>query len=189
MRASAPWRLLPLAVVGSATIAMTTAAEADVGVDRVRPNVGAPGDIVDLRVACGGCPPSGLRLPVSVVRAARAPEPEPCGENVLCTPGAPDPPRLPPFRFLGRTGGNANSHLRFAIPDVKPGTYAFVVFCEPCRRGPSGSLIADDDDLLRVRASGEPLAADPGGIETTWWIAAGLAAGLVLAALARRRRA
>jgi hypothetical protein len=137
-------------------------ASADVGVVGLHPKAAKPGERVDLRLGCGFCSP-GARFPISLVPVAQAPRPYPCGENALCTPAAAAPPRRHPFVFLGRASGDrtigagrssvTESHLRFLIPNVKPGLYAFVIFCADCRRGPRGSLITatnDRGELLRV---------------------------------------
>lgn len=95
-------------------------------------------------------PPS---FPVSLVPVARVPEPYPCHANALCGPLAPGAPRNAPFSFLGRAGGPAyvkhpgggrfpRYSLSFAVPDRRPGLYAYVIFCDVCQRGGSGSLIA-----------------------------------------------
>jgi hypothetical protein len=47
--------------------------------------------------------------------------------------------------------------LHFTIPNVKPGVYTFVIFCDVCARGGAGSLIANPRARpwrLRVLSSG-----------------------------------
>jgi hypothetical protein len=86
--------------------------------------------------------------------------------------------------------------LRFRIPRVKPGAYEFVVFCDACSPGPSGSLITafsgpNSHKFLQVR-SGQRSASNDGGADRAWLIA-GAAALLAIAAaavlLGRRRGA
>jgi hypothetical protein len=136
-------------------------ATADVGVSGLSAEAAQPGDSVAVRVACGSCR-ANASFPVSLVPAGRAPKPHRCGRNALCPPMSAGPPQLPPYRFLGRTepvtadGARreeiAESQLRFRVPDVRPGLYAFVVFCAGCAPGPRGSLIASAtrDESLRV---------------------------------------
>jgi len=167
-----PQLALVLAVLACALLPSTT--WADIGVESVRPAVGDPGELVDLRVACGGCPRGGLRLPVSLVPAAQAPRPQRCRENALCAPTMREAPRELPFRFIGLT--NANSRLRFAIPDLNPGRYAFVIYCGPCWRGPAGSLITDTGDpnaVLRIQPDGNPETGGESGSVSIWWVLAG----------------
>jgi hypothetical protein len=175
--------LLPLALVALAAALLPPSAAADIGVYTVRPAVAEPRETVRLRIACGGCPRGGLRLPVSLVPVESAPRPRPCRENALCRPTARRPPRDPPFRFLGRTG--KDSRLRFAAPDLGPGRYAFVIYCEPCSRGSTASLIADADDpraLLRIEGTAEPFGAASAGTDVIWWLLAG--AGVLFVAVA-----
>ena len=80
--------------------------------------------------------------------------------------------------------------LRFRIPSVEPGAYAFVIYCGDCYRGTRGSLIVDATRyLLHVRPDSSVTSAATGGGES-WWIAGG--AALVLlgggAVFLRRRR-
>jgi hypothetical protein len=87
------------------------------------------------------------------------------------------------IRFLGRTG--RDSGLRFAAPDLGPGRYTFVIYCEPCSRGSTGSLIADADDpraLLRIEGSEESVGAASPGTAAIWWVLAG--AGVLFGAVA-----
>jgi hypothetical protein len=64
------------------------------------------------------------------------------------------PPRHRPYRFLGEAvpppGGNNPEGgdpprylLDFAIPALPPGEYAYVIWCDACRDGSRGSLVAD----------------------------------------------
>jgi hypothetical protein len=185
-----PRLLLGLGAVSVLTAFTSRPAEADIGVQAVSPTVVEPGDGVILKVACGGCPLGGLSLPVSIVPVAQAPEYRPCRANALCSPTARKPPGEPPFRFIGRTG--RASSLRFAVPQLRPGRYVFVIYCGPCWPERRGSLISDPQDrreVLRVRAGAEPPGA--GGFETVriWWIAPATAVSVIaLAGLTLTRR-
>jgi hypothetical protein len=162
-------------LAGVALLAGAHTAAADIAVTNVHPPVGTPGENVALRVGCGGCPPRGLRLPVSLVPVEDRPRPELCGQNAVCSARATSPPKRRPFTFLGRT--SRSGQLRFAVPEVKPGAYAFVIYCASCYRGTDGSLISNDEqgDLLRVRAESRTVAgasARPSGFlraaEAVW---------------------
>lgn|GEM_PF-2930253 len=63
------------------------------------------------------------------------------------------PPHRAPFAFLGRAvpppGGNdpgsgkpPRYRLGFEIPDLRPGLYTFVIWCDACLAGRKGSLIS-----------------------------------------------
>lgn len=194
------WALGPL--VSGLLIAPSTAT-ADTTVVGLSPKVARPGDQVDLRIACGACP-ADATFPISLVPIAKAPRPYLCRDNAVCTPTAPAPPRQRPLVFLGSTSGaralaptvqppGSDSRLRFPVPKIEPGVYAFVIFAVS-RRGPPGSLIADTGpgDLLRILPSETPAASAGDGCDATLWIVAGIGTiALVLAAvlLLRRRRA
>jgi hypothetical protein len=178
-------------------------AAGDVGVDGVDPPVGAPGEPVELSIGCGAClavsvaqgprhPPSAI--PVSLVPVARTPKP----------PSAPvaGPPRDRPFVFLGRAKplfqmGELRRmreipqyRLRFRIPRVEPGAYAFVIYCDNCYRGARGSLIVDPTRyLLHVRPD-SPVASAATGAGEGLWIAGGAALVLLTggAVFLRHRR-
>jgi hypothetical protein len=149
------WFVVALAAV----LAAAKPAAADVGVDSVSPHAAGPGDTVTLRIYCGGCTP-GMSFPISLVPAAERPRPEPCGSHALCTPASSGAPTDPPFISLGRSDpasrhasrGCCLSGLRFEVPEVEPGRYAFVIYCAACHAGPKGSMIGSDrpSDALRV---------------------------------------
>jgi hypothetical protein len=180
-----------------------SAARGDVGVVSVDPKAAGPGEGVNLTVGCGACSAE-ASFPVSLIPVKSAPRPHPCGENALCNPTAAGPPRDGPFVFLGSTSGGrplysgadrvgSKSDLRFGVPELVPGGYAFVIFCASCVRGPRGSLLDDTrpGQLLRILPSEASSDSSAGG-DTNWWFVGGIAAiGLAIGGvlLLRRRRA
>jgi len=78
----------------------------------------------------------------------------PAAWPALCPPRTPKgPPHRAPFTFLGRAvpppGGNSPESgkpprylLRFVIPDLRPGPYAYVIWCDACVAGKRGSLLS-----------------------------------------------
>lgn len=98
----------------------------------------------------GAEPPRSFEI--SLVPLARAPEPHPCGPNATCTPQASAPPRHAPFRYLGAAippaqgndpaKGVPRYQLGVTIPDLPPGLYTYVIYCDACLQGKGGSLIA-----------------------------------------------
>jgi hypothetical protein len=84
---------------------------------------------------------------------------------------------------LGQIRGIPQYRLRLRIPRVKPGAYAFVIYC--CDPGARGSLIVDPNrHLLHVRRDSS-VASAAAGTGKGWWIAGGaalflLAGGAVL---------
>jgi hypothetical protein len=182
-------------------IAASTAT-ADTGVVGVSPKVARPGERVDLKVGCGWCH-GATSFSISLVRLANAPLDHPCRvkvkgrmENGVCSPTVARPPRKQPFVLLGNTSGGApyapaadppgwKSDLRFAVPELVPGRYAFVIFTAWRGRAPGGGLIADTRpwQLLRILPSDAPVHSARGGAESTLWIVAGAATiALLLAA-------
>jgi hypothetical protein len=199
-------------IVVAAMLVGVQPARADIGIESVSRTSGFPGEPVDLLVACGGCLPCTVRLPVSLLPVGSSP-----GRR---SPTAPESPASAPYVPLGNAvplaGGarlasrlgleipNAverrragalrawvasTNRLRFRIPNAEPGLYSYVVYCEGCQRGPGGSLITntgEQRELLRIRATGEPTGAGP---VTIWLIvAAGVVLLLALAGLTLRRR-
>jgi hypothetical protein len=92
-------------------------------------------------------------FPVSLVPTGKAPAPHRCGPRALCSPQVLGPPGHPPFTFLGEATPPAAAEIRsghhvpryllhFEIPSLRPGLYAFVIFCDACTPGKRGSLIA-----------------------------------------------
>ena len=96
---------------------------------------------------------------ISLVRRSRAPELFECGPNALCPPSTLRPPDWAPFTYLGRavpppggnnpeTGDPPRYLLDFAIPELRPGTYAYEIWCGACAAGKRGSLISAPDSRL-----------------------------------------
>jgi hypothetical protein len=95
-------------------------------------------------------------FPISLVPIAKAPLPRPCGPRAVCAPVAAGVPKQSPYTYLGEatasprnaeTGATGHAEppryrLEFEVPDLKPGTYAYVIYCDVCGRGGRGSLIA-----------------------------------------------
>jgi hypothetical protein len=90
---------------------------------------------------------------ISLVPRSRAPQLFECGPNALCSPSTLAPPRRAPFRFLGDAvpppgGNNPESGepprylLDFTIPGLRPGAYAYEIWCDVCAEGKRGSLIS-----------------------------------------------
>lgn len=119
------------------------------------PAVAHPGQVVTFR---GG---AGIKLwdklPLYLVRTKDAPKSYPCrtrdGAKASCEPTAKTPPEHAPYVRIGTvnlrhaTGSPAagyNVAVRFRVPAVlRPGDYAYVVYCVPCaRKSEGGSLIA-----------------------------------------------
>jgi hypothetical protein len=122
-------------------------ADADIGVRLVKPAAARPGAFVELTIFCGGCRRT-LNLPISIIPVADAPRTRDCPRGT-CGPTAASPPRTRPYVFVGIA---RPYRLRFRVPQVAPGRYAFVIFCAPCVRGPRGSLITNTrEDTLLVR--------------------------------------
>ncbi len=108
---------------------------------------------------------------ISLVPLDKVPGPHPCGPNALCMPQFSAPPRRAPFTYLGLAvpppRGNNPEHgapprylLGFEVPDLPPGLYAYVIYCDACEKGKGGSLIVSPGSRLwqlRVTA-GRPSA-------------------------------
>jgi hypothetical protein len=98
---------------------------------------------------------------ISLVPLEQAPMPHPCGPNAVCSPEVKAPPGRAPYTYLGEAlaegrepGGAPRYGLDFAVPDLRPGLYAYVIYCDVCNRGQGGSLIADPRSRpwrLRIR--------------------------------------
>jgi hypothetical protein len=110
---------------------------------------------------------------ISIVPLSKAPEPHECGTGAVCSPDTPAPPRRGPYVLLGLAvpppGGNNPEHgdpprylLDFTVPDLRPGAYAYVIWCDACLKGGRGSLIASPASRLwrlTVRQSASATAA------------------------------
>ena len=165
---------------------------ADTGVVSISPHFARPGERVDLMVGCGACP-ADANFPVSLVPVAKTPRLHPCAENAVCEPTVRQPPRERPFVLLGSASASRALLLRFSVPDIEPGHYAFVLFCASCVRGPRGSLIADTSPgtVLRILPGETPARSGGDGADGTIWIVAGAGAIALLLAvvlLLRRKR-
>lgn len=139
---------------------LTAPARADIGVEKIAPSVGAPGDEVDLRVGCGFCRPArNPSFPISLAPLGKA-MPYRCGPRMICPPHVLAPPAQPPFALVGRAtpsgGGDPDDgepptyRLHFAIPDLRPGVYTVVIY-NATREGRGGYLVTDRSWRLRVR--------------------------------------
>jgi hypothetical protein len=129
-----------LAAAGVAALAALVAmpASADVGV-RLITSRARVGQIARLSAPA--------RMPLFLVTASRAPHPYRCGQNAICAPRSKGPPTGWPYvrlRLLSRTSAGVT---RFRVPTLIPGQYRAVLYCEPCYRGPTGSLIVSGNQL------------------------------------------
>lgn len=147
-------------------------------------------------------PPSGFPVWLTALGRSLGPyPPASCKPGELCPP-AQRPPHLPSFTYLGRAervGRDSRIEvplyvLRFAVPEVDPGRYQYVLYCDSCVDGPLGvrieSAVFSHGGLgageLKVRAK------DGSGRGAGAWIPAGIAAAIVVPGLGiwmRRRRA
>lgn len=115
------------------------------------PCVGPPGHRHPAGHRRGACmlgskaqPPKAF--PISLVPVDRAPKPHRCGRKAVCPPSvASGPPTGPPYALLGRAmpprRGSPHYYLRFRIPELAPGVYAYVIYCGVCLPGKRGALI------------------------------------------------
>lgn len=107
----------------------------------------------------GTCMP-GTKVPpesfaISLVPIEKAPKPHRCGPNAVCPPLPRGAPRRAPYTYLGRATPPAEADgsskgtevprylLHFDVPVLRPGVYAYVIFCDACAPGKRGSLIAN----------------------------------------------
>lgn len=131
------WRLSLLAVALFG--ALCTTASADVGPPRLNRAAGRPGQVVIGRGQSG--------MPVLMIAAERAPKRYSCHRDAVCEPYSTGAPSRPPWIRLGKMSGRVLpvtfGTIRFHVPHVRPGPYKVFVYCEPCYRGPRGSLITD----------------------------------------------
>lgn len=96
---------------------------------------------------------------VSLVPRSKAPALTSCRRRVPCPPTTAAPPRRRPYAFLGPAlppiGGNNPEHgdpprylLRFEIPALPAGGYAYVIWCDACAEGERGGLISSPASRL-----------------------------------------
>jgi hypothetical protein len=182
------------------------------------PCVGEPGHRHPPGDPTGGCMPRKGRPPASfsvwltpvnhsldpyVCGPGEYPEDDPAGP---CRSGS-RPPRLPSFIYLGRAVPPRGSdkpadrprhyfpryRLIFAVPEVRPGRYKYVLFCDTCVDGPRGSIVDDRAGAagpLRVLPPIATASGGGGGGALPWIGAGALAAFLAIGAgfLLRRGR-
>jgi hypothetical protein len=132
--------------IAAAAIAVTAElaapASADVGVELIT-TYARPGDIAKLKVFA---PP---RMPLYLVTASRAPHPHRCNTNAICEPTSWGPPNHWPYVRLRPLSRTHSLVVRFRVPPtLRPGRYRAVLYCEPCHRGPRGSLILSGNGLV-----------------------------------------
>ncbi|HEY0391639.1 MAG TPA: hypothetical protein VGC63_08020 [Solirubrobacterales bacterium] len=94
-------------------------------------------------------------FPVSLVPIEQSPKLHRCGPNAVCPPQPRGAPRKAPYTYLGHATPPADDGsskegkrvprylLHFEVPDLRPGVYTYVVFCDVCAPGKRGSLIAN----------------------------------------------
>jgi hypothetical protein len=132
-------------VVAVATLALPSLALADYGLT-LRQRSAQPGEIVTVwGNACGSGRTPRLGMPIYLA---------PSTAQIAATVFVPHPPG-PPYRLLGRMrctdtfhawrdGGFWNGTLRFRVPEVRPGRYQLVIYCQVCQRGAGGNLVANN---------------------------------------------
>ena len=183
---------IPAIIVAAGLASAVSTAPADTGIVGLSPKVARPGDQVKLRIVCGYCG-ADATFPISLVPVAKAHSL--IADAMASAPRtAAAPPRQRPFLFLGNTSGararapavqppGSDSHLRFTVPRIEPGAYAFVIFAVS-RRGPPGILITDTRPgrLLRVLPGEAPAGFAGDGSDATLWIVAGIGAVALLLA-------
>jgi hypothetical protein len=200
-------RVLLGGLVASAVLAVPAVAHADIGITSVSPNSATPGQSVEVDIGCGwpkGCPPG---IPVSLIAASQAPEPHPCVvplsradrrhgrvHHALCGPISIGPPRRRPYTLLGQaatakqfTYGQSYA-LRFRVPRLRPGRYAFVAYAAYRHPRGKGALVSSTPSKpFLIHRERRAVAADPNGSLTTWPLAAS-AIAILVAGIALRRR-
>jgi hypothetical protein len=197
-------------LVASAVLVAPTTARADIGITGQSPRSATSGQSVKVEIGCGwpkGCPPG---IPVSLIAAGKVPAPRPCGDlerkglvpdlpkNAFCSPMTRRPPRRRPYVFLGRatkaerTTYMQSYELRFQVPHLKPGSYAFVAYVPFRHPRGWGSLISSTPSrkAFLVRPEGKSINSHGNDSPTHWLTAAaGIAAILTTGIVLRRRRA
>ena len=131
-------RLLALGALWAlGALALTASAAADIGLVSIDRTSGRPGTRVVARF--GGYDRQWPRMPVYLIATPWNPQTPAC-----CEPRVRHAPRGGRFTFLGRIhyGPPQRGRFVFRVPRLRPGTYALVVYCAPCYKGPDGSLIS-----------------------------------------------
>lgn len=98
---------------------------------KVHPGQAVPAHAV---TPCSGCPSSDIYLAPARVSALR---------GVARPPGRP-------FIRVGRFDWRRGIRFSFVVPQVRPGTYQLVSFCDPCSPGRAGVLVPSST-MLYVR--------------------------------------
>jgi hypothetical protein len=127
----------------------------------------------------GAKPPSSFGISLMPIDDV---QPHHCGPpDGVCPPQASAPPQRAPFRYLGQAipppGGNNPEHgdaprylLDFMIPNLAPGLYAYVLFCDACLKGKRGSLVASTGERLwRLRVTAPRPSAEISLLGQAWW--------------------
>jgi hypothetical protein len=151
--------LLLLAAIPAAGIA-----RAAIGIERVEPGAGAPGDQVELTLACGFCfppcegPPGHRNAPCMLGTRAQPPKYFPVAivpiEDAPPRPGlfrlaasatrlgrAKPPPDIESIRESGH-GYVPRYLLDFELPGLRSGAYALVILCDACLPGRARAVIS-----------------------------------------------
>jgi hypothetical protein len=171
-----------LACVAALALAALSAASAraDVGVMSVSRGGGAAGDEVTVTLGCGFCfppckGPKGERHPAGfkhgpcMLGTDGAAPPKSFGVSLVPLDKAPPatsaPVRRAPYRYLGEAvppvhgndpeGGDVPKYaLDFKLPHLAPGLYTYVIFCDVCVKGRTGSLVSNPEaSLWRLRVT------------------------------------
>jgi hypothetical protein len=133
--------LASIAATATAAVAASVAA-ADIVIIAVRPPAARAGQVV--RVEAGAYKAFAHPMPLYLVPVARVPK----------RSRFPAPPRGYPFTRVGSLDFSRHPRhvtMRFRVPRLPRGRYELVIYCDPCRRGPGGTLIKDVTAVLRVR--------------------------------------
>jgi hypothetical protein len=120
--------LVLVAAIGTCLVA-ARAAEADVGLTITTLNVHIGGTLRGYGNASG--------MPVYLVPESQAPRPVLChGGTGLCPPRSWQPPGKPYVRLgsLRSTPNYERQRFAFRVPNVAPGRYQVVFWCQPCGR-------------------------------------------------------
>jgi hypothetical protein len=144
-----------------ALLSSVQSADADIGIVGVSPTHARTGDRIRV-TAAGYLGMTHQIFTVILVPRAQAPQPHSClSGTAICTPAfLPARLKRPPFTPVGKVTRwrqigprdirQGRATLTFRLPRVAPGRYVLGLFCPSCTRGPKGSLIIDDDLVLRV---------------------------------------